>query len=123
MIEIRNARIITVAHGVIENGAVLVNDHGKIQAVAPGSFASPRGTEIIDAGGRTLTPGLVDAYSHLGLINQGLGWAGDDADEATEPNTAHVRALDGIYPFDAGLDDARSGGVTTAQIMPRPTNV
>jgi len=123
LIEIRNARIVTVANGVIENGAVLVNDRGKIQAVAPGSFAAPRGTEIIDAGGRTLTPGLVDAYSHLGLVNQGLGWAGDDADEATDPNTAHVRALDGIYPFDAGLTDARSGGVTTAQVMPRPTNV
>ncbi|HWI62000.1 MAG TPA: amidohydrolase family protein [Symbiobacteriaceae bacterium] len=123
MIEIMNARIVTVANGVIENGSVLVNDDGKIQAVGPGRFDTPRGTQVIDAGGRTLTPGIVDAYSHLGLVNQGLGWAGDDADEATEPNTAHVRALDGIYPFDEGLADARSGGVTTAQVMPRATNV
>jgi len=123
LIEIRNARIITAANGIIENGTVLVNDGGKIHAVAPGSFSVPRGTEVIDARGRTLTPGLVDAYSHLGLVGQGHGWAGDDADEATEPNTAQVRALDGINPFDAGIAEARSGGVTTAQVMPRPGNV
>jgi imidazolonepropionase-like amidohydrolase len=120
---IHNARIIPVTGGVIANGAVLVNDDGKIQAVSAGFIQGPPGTTEIDAGGRTLTPGLVDAYSHLGLVNQGLGWAGDDASEATDPNTAHVRALDGIYPFDEGFADARSGGVTTAQVMPKGTNV
>lgn len=123
MILITGARIITVANGVIEQGSVLIGDHGQIQAVLPGAIDAPPGTTLIDAAGRTLTPGLVDAYSHLGLMNQGLGWAGDDADESTDPNTAHVRALDGIYPFDAGIADARSGGVTTAQVMPRPNNV
>lgn len=123
MIEIYNARILTVSHGVIANGAVLVDESGKIADVAPGRLTVPEGARSIDAGGKTLTPGLVDAYSHLGLINQGLGWAGDDADEATDPNTAQVRVLDGIYPFDTGLDDARSGGVTTVQVVPRGTNV
>lgn len=123
MIEIVNARIITVSHGVIANGAVLIGDDGKIKAVSAGCFDVPPGTQIVDAEGQPLTPGLVDAYSHVGLINQGLGWAGDDADESTEPNTAHVRALDGIYPFDDGLADARSGGVTTVQVVPRGTNV
>ncbi len=123
MIEIHNARILTASGGVIENGAVLVNDQGKIEAVAAGCFTVPKGTQVIDAGGRTLTPGLVDAYSHLGLVGQGLGWAGDDAAEATDPNTAHVRALDGIYPFDEGLKDARAGGVTTVHVVPRPVNV
>jgi imidazolonepropionase-like amidohydrolase len=117
-----NARIITVAGGVIESGTVLVDEAGKIAAVGNG-LAVPPGAAVLDAGGRTLTPGLVDAYSHLGLVNQGQGWAGDDADESTDPNTAQVRALDGIYPFDLALAEARSGGVTTAQVMPRGTNV
>ncbi|HYG56512.1 MAG TPA: amidohydrolase, partial [Symbiobacteriaceae bacterium] len=123
MIQITGARIITVSHGVIENGAVLVDDDGRIHAVGPGRFDTPPGTTGIDARGRTLTPGLVDACSHLGLVGQGQGWAGDDADEATEPNTAHVRSLDGIYPFDEGIREAVSGGVTTVQVMPRSTNV
>lgn len=123
MIEIHNARILTISHGVIESGAVLIGPDGKIQAVTDGIFSVPAGTPSIDAQGKTLTPGLVDACSHLGLINQGLGWAGDDADEATDPNTAHIRVLDGIYPFDAGIDEARQGGVTTVQVVPRSTNV
>ena len=123
MIAIQNARIITVSHGVIENGAVLVGDDGRIAAVASGSLDVPPGTQVFDAGGRTLTPGLVDARSHLGLVNQGLGWAGDDAAETTDPNTPHVRALDGIYPFDSGIADATTGGVTTVHVVPRAVNV
>ncbi|HEY3367258.1 MAG TPA: amidohydrolase family protein [Symbiobacteriaceae bacterium] len=122
MIAVTHARVVTIAGGVIEAGTVLVSDEGKIKAVGV-DVRIPPGTKTIDASGRTLTPGLVDAYSHLGLVNQGLGWAGDDADESTDPNTAHVRALDGIYPFDAGVADARSGGVTTVQVVPRTTNV
>jgi imidazolonepropionase-like amidohydrolase len=117
-----NARIITVAGAVIESGTVLVDESGKIAAVGAG-LAVPAGAAVLDAGGRTLTPGLVDAYTHLGLVNQGQGWAGDDADEATEPNTAQVRTLDGLYPFDEALAEARSGGVTTAQVMPRSSNI
>ncbi|WP_374713346.1 amidohydrolase [Symbiobacterium terraclitae] len=119
---ISNARILTVADGVIESGTVLVDDQGRIAAVGA-RVAVPDGVEIIDAGGRTLTPGLVDAFSHLGLINEGLGWAGNDAEETTDPNTAHVRALDGIYPFDRGIAEARSGGVTTVHVVPRGGNV
>jgi imidazolonepropionase-like amidohydrolase len=122
VIAVTHARVVTIAGGVIEAGTVLVSDEGKIKAVGV-DVRIPPGTKTIDASGRTLTPGLVDAYSHLGLVNQGLGWAGDDADESTDPNTAHVRALDGIYPFDAGVADARSGGVTTVQVVPRTTNV
>src|SRR5690606_1057507 len=96
VLAITNARIMTVSDGVIESGTVLVDDGGTIAADGA-EVAVPDEAEVIDAGGRTLTPGLVDAFSHLGLINEGLGWAGNDAEEATDPNTAHVRALDGIY--------------------------
>jgi len=122
VLAITNARILTVSHGEIPSGTVLVGDDGRIAAVGA-DVAIPAGAEVKDAGGRTLTPGLVDAYSHLGLVNQGQGWAGDDADETTDPNVAQVRALDGIYPLDEGLDDARSGGVTTAHVSPRGTAV
>lgn len=122
MLAIVNARILTVSDGVIESGAVLVDDAGKIAAVGE-RLDVPEGAEVIDAGGRTLTPGLVDAFSQLALLNEGLGWAGQDADEATDPNTAHVRALDGIYPFDRAIAEARTGGVTTVHVVPGGSNV
>lgn len=122
MLAITNARVVTVARGVIDRGTVVVSDEGKIRAVGA-DVRIPPGAKTVDAAGMTLTPGLVDAYSHLGVVNQGLGWAGDDADESTDPNTAHVRVLDSVYPFDAAIAEARSGGVTTAQVVPRPTNV
>lgn len=122
MLAIVNARILTVSDGVIESGAVLVDDAGKIAAVGE-RVEVPDGAQVTDAGGRTLTPGLVDAFSHLGLFNEGLGWAGQDAEEATDPNTAHVRALDGIYPFDRGIAEARTGGVTTVHVVPGGSNV
>jgi len=117
-----NAQILTVADGTIDSGTVLVDDRGKIAAVGA-QVEVPAGAEMIDAEGLTLTPGLVDAFSRLGLINEGLGWAGNDAEETTDPNTAHVRALDGIYPFDRGIAEARSGGVTTVQVVPGSGNV
>ncbi|MGE5672472.1 MAG: amidohydrolase [Mycobacterium leprae] len=122
MLAVTNGRILTVSHGIIPSGTILVDDAGKIQAVGA-AVQVPPGAQVLDAGGRTVTPGLVDAYSHLGLVNQGLGWAGADAHESTDPNTAHVRVLDGIYPFDTGFADARCGGVTTVQVVPGEGNV
>lgn len=122
MLAVVNARILTVSAGVIPSGAVLVDDAGRIAAVGE-RIDVPEGTEMIDAGGRTLTPGLVDGFSRLGLINEGLGWAGSDADESTDPNTAHVRALDGLYPFDRGIAEAHTGGVTTVHVVPGGSNV
>ena len=65
MLLIKNGLIYTMAGGVIEKGSVLI-DGGKIAAVRK-DLAAPSDCRIIDAGGRMVTPGLVDAHSHLGL--------------------------------------------------------
>ncbi len=77
----------------------------------------------IDCGGRHLLPGLIDAHTHLGLYDEGTGWAGNDANETIEPMTPHVRAFDGVYPLDPGFKDALKYGVTTVNVMPGSANV
>jgi imidazolonepropionase-like amidohydrolase len=106
----------------IQDGVVLV-EAGRIVAVGGPELAVPPGCEVLDARGCIVTPGLVDAHSHIGIYEDGLGWEGNDTNEGTDPNTADVRALDGINPADTAFAEALEGGVTTAQVMPGSANV
>ena len=63
---IRGGKLLTITHGVIENGVVVL-DHGKIAAVgAAASLAIPRNAKVIDATGMTVYPGLIDSQTQLG---------------------------------------------------------
>ena len=70
-------------------------------------------------------PGLVEAHCHIGIYEEKIGWAGSDGNEATDPATPHVRALDGIKANaeEGGLIAALETGITTAQILPGSANV
>ncbi|MFL6138865.1 MAG: amidohydrolase [Frankiaceae bacterium] len=105
----------------IESGTVLVED-GRIAAVGGADLAPPEGARIVDATGRWVLPGFVDAHTHLGVHEDGEGWAGEDTNEMTEPNTAHVRAIDAINPADVGFRDALSGGVLAVNVTPGSGN-
>jgi imidazolonepropionase-like amidohydrolase len=78
--------------------------------------------ERVEAAGKVVLPGLVDAHVHLGVHEEGEGWAGQDTNELTEPVTPHVRALDGINPDDLGFADAVAGGVLTVNVNPGSGN-
>ncbi len=106
----------------IDDGVILV-ENGRIAAVGGPDLPVPAGCQVIDARGGIVTPGLVDAHSHIGIWEDGLGWEGDDTNEGTDPNTADVRALDGINPADSAFAEALEGGVTTVQVMPGSANV
>lgn len=121
MLAIKNGVVYTIENGVIEGGTVLV-DGGKIVAVGK-DVAIPAGAEVIDASGKFVTPGIIDAHAHVSIWEEGLGWEGDDVNEMTSPVTASVRALDGINPDEIGLHDAFKGGVTTIWSAPGSGNV
>lgn len=121
MIALINARINTVVNGIIENGTILIED-GVIKAIDK-DVEIPADASIIDCINTWVTPGLIDAHTHLGVLEETIGWAGDDVNEMTNPSTPHVRALDGINPQEIGFIDAYTGGVTTVQIMPGSGNV
>jgi imidazolonepropionase-like amidohydrolase len=121
MLAIENATLFTVSHGVIQAGTVLIDDEGRIAAVGAGVLV-PDGFERFNATGLNVFPGFVDAHTHLGIWEEGVGRAYWDGNEATDPITPHVRALDAINPRDQGLADARSAGVTTVCVTPGSAN-
>ena len=122
MLLIRNGHIKTMAGAEFDRGCVLIGDDGKIAAVGQ-EIPAPAGARIIDAEGRLVTPGCVEAHCHIGLDNEGMGWEGHDYNEIVEPLTPQLRAIDSINPMDEAFGLALRGGVTTACTGPGSANV
>jgi imidazolonepropionase-like amidohydrolase len=118
---LKNAKIYPITMEPILNGDVLI-DNGKIVHIGS-QLASDSCTKIVDCTGGFLLPGLIDVHTHLGLYDEGTGWAGNDANETIEPVTPHIRALDGVYPLDPAFSDAIKYGITTVHVMPGSSNV
>jgi imidazolonepropionase-like amidohydrolase len=105
---IRNATIMTASHGTIRNGAILIRD-GKIAAVGENVRPSDPNARIIDATGKYVIPGIIDAHSHT-AIEGGVN-------EGTLSVTAMVRIRDVINPYDPDIYRQLAGGVTTVNIL------
>ena len=118
---LRNATVMTATGKVLERADLLV-DGERIAEVGVG-LAAPQGAEVLDLTGKTLTPGIIDTHSHIGVYAApGLG-GHNDGNEAIAPNTAGVRSADAYFPQDPQIDHARAGGVTTMQILPGSANL
>ena len=122
MLLIKNGHIMTMTGREFTNGSVLIGDDGKITAVGE-TLEAPEGAPVIDAQGRLVTPGCVEAHCHIGLDNEAVGWEGRDYNEIVEPITPQMRAIDSIYPQDEAFPNAIRGGVTTACTGPGSANV
>lgn len=122
MILIKNGYIKPMVGADIENGCVLIGDDGKIAAVGA-DLNAPEGCTVIDAAGKLVTPGCVDAHCHIGLDNEGMGWEGHDFNEIVDPVTPQLRAIDSINPQDEAFGLALQGGVTSACTGPGSANV
>ncbi|QOR36616.1 amidohydrolase [Clostridium sp. 'deep sea'] len=121
MLAVINARINTVTNGVIEKGTLLVKD-GKIAKLGA-DVQVPEGAKIIDAAGRTVTPGIVEAHCHAGINEKGLGAEGRDANEATSPITPWCNAKDAINMLADDFNEFREAGITTAGVLPGSANL
>ena len=118
---IRNATILTAAGPVIERGAIVL-ERGKVAAVGQ-SVVEPSGAVIIDAGGKWVTPGLIDTHSHLGVYPAPGIEATQNGNEMTSPNTAEVWAEHSLWPHDPQFELALAGGVTSMQLLPGSANL
>ncbi|MEO8448891.1 MAG: amidohydrolase family protein [Gemmatimonadota bacterium] len=117
-IAIRGGTVIPVSGAPIPNG-VVVMQNGKIVAVGA-NVPIPSGAEIVEAKGKYVMPGVIDAATNLGID-------ASDLNDATDPMTPASRALDSYYPFGSfgsgkvgplRNHEALSGGVTTLYIGP-----
>lgn len=115
---LKNATLLTMADGV-KTGDLSMQD-GKILQLG-GCIEAVAGDHVIDCTGKYVTPGLVDAHSHIGLMETGT--RDSDHNEKTNPITPQLRASDAVNPFDAAFADALSGGVTTAVTCPGSINL
>ncbi|MEN6515544.1 MAG: amidohydrolase [Fervidobacterium sp.] len=100
-------------------GDVLIED-GKIAKV--GKSIKSKNAEVIDATGKYVLPGFIDAHSHVALFEEGIGSA-QDGNEVGDPITADVRAIDAFNPYDIAIKRALDGGFTTVMILPGSANV
>jgi imidazolonepropionase-like amidohydrolase len=114
-------RVVPIEGEPIDGGTVLLRD-GKIAAVEGPGFEVPPGADVVDAAGKWVLPGLVDAHVHAGASEEAEGWAGQDTNERSSPNAAHVRVLDAINPADLGFRDAIGGGILAVNVNPGSAN-
>lgn len=118
---IYNAEIVTLgSEGTIENGWLDI-ENGKIKAFGRGELLTIPPYSINAEGGR-LIPGFIDAHTHLGIIEDGIDFEGDDCNESTDPFTPEMRAIDGINPFDRCFEEARKRGITAVASSPGSAN-
>lgn len=124
VVAIQGGTVVPVSGPVIEGGTVLIRD-GRIEAVGA-NVSVPADAEVVDATGRHVLPGLVDAMSYYGI-------SGSDLNETSAPSTPHLRAIEAYYPFGSFSDgeppatprspDLLMGGVTTHYIAPADATV
>jgi imidazolonepropionase-like amidohydrolase len=120
MLFIKNGIINTVTNGIVQ-GDILI-ENGKVIEIGK-DIVVPLDVEVIDATGKYIYPGFIDAHTHLGLWEDGMGFEGADGNEETDPITPHLNPIDGVNPMDRTFAEAVSGGITSACTTPGSANV
>jgi len=117
---LRNATVLTGTGERLDGADVLIRD-GRVAAVGPGLDAD--GATVVDASGRWITPGVIDAHSHLGVYASPGMTAHSDGNEMIDPVTANAWAEHAVWPQDPGFETARAGGVTSMMVLPGSGNL
>jgi imidazolonepropionase-like amidohydrolase len=115
---LKGGKLLTVSHGTIENG-VLVMQNGKITAVgAEGSIMIPKDARVIDAKGMTIYPGLIDSEDNLGLTEISAEQSTNDLIESSDEIMPHMHVYDAFHAESELIPVTRLNGVTNAIIAP-----
>lgn len=115
---IKNGYILPISSAPIEEGIILI-ENGIIKEIGK-NIPIPQEAEVIDASGDWVMPGFIDSHTSLGTSER---YGGGDTDETSDPDTAQMKIIDAINPFDKNFLYARSAGITAIMAAPGRKNV
>jgi imidazolonepropionase-like amidohydrolase len=121
-IVLKGGKLLTVSHGMIENGALIMQD-GKIAAIgSAASVRAPKDAQVIDVTGMTVYPGLIDSETHLGLVEISAEVTTNDMIEPSEEITPQMHVYDAFHAESELIPVTRLNGITNAIVAPDNTN-
>ena len=118
---IKNGKVLLFEENGFVKRDLRVKD-GKIQEIGEG-LSPEQGQELLDAEGKYVTPGLIDAHSHICVSEEGMGAIGDDCNDYSDALMPYLDTLDAINPFDLAVKSAVEAGVTAACTCPGSDSV
>jgi len=116
-IALKGGKLLTITHGVIENG-VVVMQNGKITAVGGAGTAIPSNAKVIDVTGMTVYPGLIDSETRLGLTEISADRMTNDESEPSDEIMPHMHVYDAFHAETALIPVTRINGITNAIVAP-----
>ena len=120
MLLIQNGLLYTMEEDRPIRADLLIKD-GKIEKIAE-NIKPNENMLIINAAGKLVLPGFIDAHSHIGISQEKITGQGDETDENTNPVTPTVRAIDSINPMDSAFHNALAVGITGVMVGPGSAN-
>ncbi|MBR4026081.1 MAG: amidohydrolase [Lachnospiraceae bacterium] len=121
--------MLCIKNGTIHNAitpeafvADILIENGKIVGISE-NISIGEDVEVIDATGKEVYPGFVEAHGHIGLDGYGIGYEGMDYNELNDIVTPHLRGLDGVKAMDPAFVQAAKAGVTCVCVGPGSANV
>ena len=116
-IALKGGKLLTITHGVIENG-VVVMQNGRITAVGGAGTAIPSGAKVVDVTGMTVYPGLIDSETHLGLTEISAERMTNDEIEMSDEIMPHMHVYDAFHAETTLIPVTRMNGITNAIVAP-----
>lgn len=120
MLLIQNGTLYTMEQENPVRGDLLIRE-GKIAEIAP-NIPLRKGMDSLDAAGKRVYPGFIDAHSHIGIAEEQTTARTDASNEGTNPATPWIRAIDGIHPMDSAFHNALAAGITGVMVGPGSAN-
>jgi imidazolonepropionase-like amidohydrolase len=120
MLLIQNGMLYTMEADTPVRADLLIKD-GKIEKIAP-KISLTKEMRVLDAAGKGVYPGFIDAHSHIGIAEEQTTAKTDASNEATNPVTSFVRAIDGLHPMDSAFHNALAAGITGVMVGPGSAN-
>jgi imidazolonepropionase-like amidohydrolase len=123
MIVIKNARLFTMAKENDVLGSIVISDGKIIEVGSTVDITKYQDAKVIDAEKKLVTPGLVDPHCHIGVMEEGIRFEGNDTNEMSGPIYPELRGIDSVYVKDMAFEYTYKSGITTVNTGPGSANI